>query len=699
MLKDKLYNYFVRTNGRVWYEYERYVREHMEEHRLHRLKHLRILLKLNWFYRVKKGNTPYLYWDEPLIPIKKKSIATVSNPSMKKTEKVIPKGNNLIYPEIGTVKRKSISELVELFSDFEIISFDIFDTLIFRYLNDPKDVFNLVGIRLGVYDYKAIRISAEEEARKNVDDISNEVCLSDICSIASLYSGIDVSKCVEEELDVERQVCFANPYIYEIARQLAEKGKRIIATSNMYLDSIQLGTILTACGYDFISEIFVSCEYKKSKYQGELQKCVWSNIGKDKKVIHIGDNYIVDYIGSRMAGWKAYYYQNVNDIGNVFRPAKMSKLAFSFYSGIVNSHFHNGMVNESMYYELGFAYLGILVVGFCEWINDYAKRESVDKILFTSRDMYVVHEIYNEFFNEVDNDYVKISRFCSQRYSYNRFSNYFIDSHIKARAQIEKLTIHEVLEELDITFLEDYLARYELDKDELFTMKLFPKLKKLMNENKQVILNEFGEEKEACKEYYSQFVSKNQKVAVVDLGWQGTNALCLKYLLEELDMNLGVKSLLLASCSPRDYVSIAYSSGVSEAYCFSMNHNEQLCNQFSGTRMGRFICELIFSSNEKSLKRIAYDEQGNIVFSYIDNEIRNEGCMDDIFRGAKDFVSIWKKANVFNDLRLSGFDAILPLNKLSYNNICFKIMDGNEINPWIGETKREAASDIRKIVK
>ena len=69
MIKDKLYNYFVKKNGRVWYEYERYVREHIEEHRLHRFRHLKVLIKLNWFYRVKKGNTPYLYWDTPLQPV------------------------------------------------------------------------------------------------------------------------------------------------------------------------------------------------------------------------------------------------------------------------------------------------------------------------------------------------------------------------------------------------------------------------------------------------------------------------------------------------------------------------------------------------------------------------------------------------------------------------------------------------------
>ena len=51
-MKEFLYDFFVRKNGRVQYEYERYVREHIDEHYLHRLRHLRLLLQLNWFYRL-----------------------------------------------------------------------------------------------------------------------------------------------------------------------------------------------------------------------------------------------------------------------------------------------------------------------------------------------------------------------------------------------------------------------------------------------------------------------------------------------------------------------------------------------------------------------------------------------------------------------------------------------------------------------
>ena len=63
-LKDGIYNWMVRKNDKVRYEYERYVMEHTIEHYEHRFVHWKILWKLNWHYRVKKKETPLLYFEK-----------------------------------------------------------------------------------------------------------------------------------------------------------------------------------------------------------------------------------------------------------------------------------------------------------------------------------------------------------------------------------------------------------------------------------------------------------------------------------------------------------------------------------------------------------------------------------------------------------------------------------------------------------
>ena len=58
-----LYDFFVNKNENVKYEYERYVKENLEEHYTNRIKQWKILLHLNWHYRVKQKTYPLIYWD------------------------------------------------------------------------------------------------------------------------------------------------------------------------------------------------------------------------------------------------------------------------------------------------------------------------------------------------------------------------------------------------------------------------------------------------------------------------------------------------------------------------------------------------------------------------------------------------------------------------------------------------------------
>lgn len=673
-LKDMIYNFFVDRNPEIKREYENYISRNLSRHHKHRLRSWVYLCGLHLVYwGIKSGGAKAGY------------------------------ENNLIYPEIGIEPRLSVDELVTELSSYDVVSFDVFDTLVLRAISDPKNLFVLIGNRLQVTGFKVLRINAEADARKKHPEINGEISIEDIYELLEKRCGIPPKKGIQTELNAELSFCFANPYMLEVAKKLQAKGKRIIATSNMYWDSGTIKKILDSCGYNFIQEIYVSCEYKCSKYKGELQKKVWDRIGHKNKVIHVGDNYTVDFVGSRLAGWKAFYYKNVNEIGKPYRPAGMSDFGGSVYSGLVNAKFHHGLLEQRPYFELGYAYGGPLVAGFCHWINEYAENHHIDKLLFTGRDMYCVHQVYNKFYAKYPNDYISISRFAAQRFAYKGFSEYFIDSHIKARAGIEKLSIREALEELDINSLYPFLADYGLEESQLLERSVYPELKQCMEDHKEDLLNEFQMEKEAAIQYYSQFVEKKQRIAVIDLGWQGTNALCLKYLLEH-DTDYGVElfSLLICLTGRRTFADHCYSGKVVEAYCASPQHNRQMLHHFTQpSSIGRFICELIFSSPEDSLRQFTFNKQGNVKLLYNRNEKRKEGVCSEIFAGIFEFIKDYKRLGLTGDEAvLSGFEALLPLNKLFYNlPYCLEILSGNPINPWIGITKNEAALDIEKIVR
>ena len=58
---------------------------------------------------------------------------------------------------------KKIDYLYKLVDSYDYISFDIFDTLIKRNVNHPTDIFEIIGKKVGVHDFKTKRIFAEQK--------------------------------------------------------------------------------------------------------------------------------------------------------------------------------------------------------------------------------------------------------------------------------------------------------------------------------------------------------------------------------------------------------------------------------------------------------------------------------------------------------------------------------------------------------
>ena len=200
------------------------------------------------------------------------------------------------------------NDLVEELSRYDIVSFDIFDTLLLRSCKSPSDVFGIVEKKLGFADFKNRRIKAEEEARLRPDVNNHEITIYDIYDQLALDSeGESIS--FQHEIDVEYDVCYANPVFLELYYKLLKKHCIMIATSDMYIPETILQNLLHEKGFNQISRVFVSCDYGFGKRHGELQKAIQKELGTDLRYIHIGDNLLSDVRGSIAAGWNAILYK------------------------------------------------------------------------------------------------------------------------------------------------------------------------------------------------------------------------------------------------------------------------------------------------------------------------------------------------------------------------------------------------------
>ena len=103
----------------------------------------------------------------------------------------------------------------------DCVSFDIFDTLVKRYVSLPTDVFDIVELRYNslhgtsnekIRGFKELRINAELKARKKIIE---EV------SIDEIYNFIEFSPAINEELKnlelkTEYEVCIPNKSIVSL---------------------------------------------------------------------------------------------------------------------------------------------------------------------------------------------------------------------------------------------------------------------------------------------------------------------------------------------------------------------------------------------------------------------------------------------------------------------------------------------------
>ncbi|MBR4306243.1 MAG: hypothetical protein IKT78_05300, partial [Ruminiclostridium sp.] len=187
----------------------------------------------------------------------------------------LPKKKQILPISESCAAQITADELIEKLSEYDVISFDVFDTLIYRYLAKPTDVFYFAGEKLGYPDYRRLRIEAEVNTRKEKHKLSGtyEVTLDEIADTLCSMTGLDKELIIKEELMAEKNFCYANPYMKKVWDGLLTLGKKPIILSDMYLSEEYMRELLTVCGYDLSdTEIIVSCDILKSKAEGSVYK-------------------------------------------------------------------------------------------------------------------------------------------------------------------------------------------------------------------------------------------------------------------------------------------------------------------------------------------------------------------------------------------------------------------------------------------
>lgn len=515
--KDRLYYVFVEKNSLISNEYISYVNARLEEHQSQRWRHWLVLIRLNWHYRIRRATTPLLI----------KNTGTAAK----------AKAPYMDGPESTKGNRQDPYHFAAGLMKYDVISFDIFDTLVLRKLDNPEDLFMLVGEKLNIFGFYGIRKKCEAEVRqhKRATYQNNEVTLEEIYERVAYYTGINATQGSEIEFDIELDMCFANPYMYEVFQILKSAGKHIYATSNMYIPKEKMRVLLAKCGYEGFEDILVSCDYHCGKGNGALFRVLQSKVKSDNTIVHIGDNVGADIKGAQAAGIDAKYYMACRNLGDPHRGAGMSPLIGSAYRGVINTRLHNGMETFSEFWEYGYIYGGLIVLGYVNWLHEQAVQNGITKILFLSRDGFILKKVFDALFDDISSEYVFWSRISALRNVCDSERNPFLERIIGERCGSGD-TIRTAFEVAGIENLLDQLEENGLSPD-------MP----LLAENKAFIIDflvshwdlvkkELEVHQKSTSAYLQELVGNEDRISIVDIGWSGRNLITLVKALNQVGL-------------------------------------------------------------------------------------------------------------------------------------------------------------------
>ena len=319
----------------------------------------------------------------------------------------------------------------------DIVSFDVFDTLLIRNVARPADVFRIVKENFNQFtpyhmsaNFVEARIRAEHLAYQRSAN-AQHANLDDIYAQFQKMYGYDKEFCKalqEMELATERGALRVNPRVKAIYDYAFAQGKRIFIVSDMYLPKQAIASALKANGYGHWDEIIVSCHDKFSKHDGSAYAHIREKYARER-IVHIGDNEESDVAWAKAYGIEAIHIeQDLQELSyettKATQTARGGKLleitniarhtVNDAQQSVVTGLIAHKMVDPHMteLESIGYGALGPLLLGFVQWLHDTARIDKRRRLFFAARDGAIMQRAYTTYYGAeaLPNEYVFASR-------------------------------------------------------------------------------------------------------------------------------------------------------------------------------------------------------------------------------------------------------------------------------------------------
>ena len=556
------------------------------------------------------------------------------------------------------------SDLYKKIDSADVVSFDIFDTLLVRDVLHPTDVFELIERENGHilpegYSFTLNRIRAEHELYMYTNPKIKEI-------YDYMQSNLDfpmelVDSFLKKEISKEKEVLYARKSMVDIVDYARKSGKIVCCTSDMYLPSDILKDILNDNGYGIIDNLIVSCEYGCSKSNGLFAVLRDKYIGK--KILHIGDNYDADVRSAMIGG--------IDDIYELFSGYQMlQKSAFSFIEDKVNTldekiilgEFVANILNDPFLFEktkgkscikdnylLGYYFFEPMIHAFFSWMVAKAENDGIELLLLGSRDGWLIRDLLD------------IYQECNNSLSFNYKYFYASRSACTLAGLITKEDVKYAASlAFDGTVEEMLKIRFFLNEDEIQD--------RLTNENDEDYFDKHLEciliKSERYRSFYLEYIKRifdnDSKIGFFDFVSSGT---CQLWLEKIMDKQMTGYYFLRNFDEYKKHLNI-----------YSLLKPKFVYEKQSKLYKDYVFLENVLTSPEPTVKYISYD--GEVIF---ENEKRSNQTIVDLEEIHRGILDAFRCRQNYGSVSFELAEELVDIIRPEYSEMNINFFDDNAL--------------------
>lgn len=332
--------------------------------------------------------------------------------------------------DFNNMKGISRQTLWQMIEKADVVSFDLFETLVTRKVSVYTDIFELLDLylkkkRILIPDFSKLRLYAEKELSRQKSPKLVEIY--EFVLKRSGCNGISAEELAIMEWELDFKTMTARVEVCEVLKKIvAESDRKVVITTDCYYSLDQVRMIVDQIVRCSVDQILVSSEYGTSKTQSLFG--VLNSLYPDETILHIGDDEAADIVAAQKYGFhtcRVYSGADLYDcVGGLGLEEGIKTLSDRIKAGMLvanlfNSPFwfeeENQRVSVSSAFQIGYLFCAPMITDFVFWLKKKTEEQVYGQLLFCARDGFLPEKLYRRISPDTKAVYFLTSRTAAIR--------------------------------------------------------------------------------------------------------------------------------------------------------------------------------------------------------------------------------------------------------------------------------------------